>query len=256
MSHESDRFSFFPSKTGLTAGQFEGLSLCSRHDPVREGARIARGRDKSARAALFLGMGMGYQIEAYLNATRDIPLIVVEKEEEIFLEVSKARDLSALTGSDRVFFFLGADPEELTPFFREKQISRFDIIPHITLYNRDREYYDTVRDVANRWLDRREINMNTLTRFGRLWIRNLAANLPLLKKGEALSVLSDRFSGIPALLVAAGPTLEEVLPSIGELAERMVIIAVDTSYGNLQKHGVTADFLVVTDPQVLEYPSS
>ena len=249
MIGESEEFSFFPSKAGPAAGTFDGISLCSRHDPQREAERIASRRDRKARAVLFLGMGMGYQIEAYLKATRDIPLIVVEKIPELFEEVSRARDLSLLTESDRVFFFLGVDPENLTPFFREKQISSFDIIPHTTLYNRDRDYYDGVRDVANRWLDRREINMNTLTRFGRLWIRNFAANLPLLARGEALSRLSGSFAGMPALLVAAGPSLEETLPRLGELAERMVVIAVDTSFGNLQKHGIRADFLVVTDPQ-------
>jgi hypothetical protein len=249
MKNTSDRFSFFLSKTGLPAGQFDGISLCSRHDPIRESERIAGGRDKKARAALFLGFGMGYQVEAYLKATEDIPLIIVEKEKILFEEVSQIKDLSSLINSGRVFFFLEANPEDLTSFFREKQISRFDIIPHSTLFTKDREYYEEVKHVANRWLDRREINMNTLNRFGRLWIRNLAANLPLLARGEALSRLKDKFNGRPALLVAAGPTLEDILPEIKELAKRMIVIAVDTSFHNLQNHGVEADFLVVTDPQ-------
>ncbi|MDC7219508.1 MAG: DUF115 domain-containing protein [Spirochaetales bacterium] len=249
MINSSEDFSFFPSRTGQMAGQFDGLSLCSRHDPVREAERIASKRDKQARAVIFLGLGMGYQVEAYLKATKDIPLIVVEREERLFEAVSQVRDFSSLAESGRVFFFLGGDPEELTPFFREHQISRFDLVPHGTLFNRDRDYYEQVQKIVNRWLDRREINMNTLTRFGELWVRNLAANLPLLARGEALSHLKGQFSGLPVLLVAAGPTLEQTLPVIKELAQRMVVIGVDTSYGNLQKHGVTADFLVVTDPQ-------
>ncbi|MDC7218574.1 MAG: DUF115 domain-containing protein [Spirochaetales bacterium] len=249
MTNNKDRFSFFPARNGLPAGQFDGISLCSRHDPRREGERIAANRDRQARAALFLGFGMGYQVEAYLEATEEIPLIVVEKEAELFQEVCRHRDFTALAESGRVFFFPGGEPEDLTSFFREKQISRFDIIPHGTLFTKDRDYYEEVRKVAHRWLDRREINMNTLNRFGRLWVRNLAANLPLLARGEALSRLKDQFSDLPALLVAAGPTLEQHLPLMKDLADRVVIIAVDTSFGNLQKHGVEADFLVVTDPQ-------
>ncbi len=249
MSGGEQEFLFFPSRTGHMAGQFGGISLCSRHDPVREAERIVSRRDPQARAVLFLGFGMGYQVEAYLKATRDIPLIVVERDPNLLREVFRARDLAGLEQSDRVFFFAGEDPEQLTPFFRERQISRFDIVPHATLAPLYGEYYGEVRAVVNRWLDRREINMNTLNRFGRLWVRNLAANLPLLERGQALSRLSGRFSPYPALLVAAGPSLEDLLPHLPDLARRMVVIAVDTSYGNLLKHGVKADFLIVTDPQ-------
>ncbi|MBN2627512.1 MAG: motility associated factor glycosyltransferase family protein, partial [Spirochaetales bacterium] len=249
MIEGSRGFESFPSRNGLPAGRYEGISLCSRHDPQKEAERIVSKRDRTARAALFLGFGMGYQVEAYLKATRDIPLIVVEKEIALLQEVSRVRDLSVLEGSDRILFFTDPNPENLTPLLRELQVTRFDIIPHATLVPRYEEFYRGVKDVVNRWLDRREINMNTVTRFGRLWVRNLAANLPLLERGQALSRLKNRFSRIPALLVAAGPTLEDHLPHMKELAERALVIAVDTSCANLVKHGVKPDFLIVTDPQ-------
>jgi hypothetical protein len=249
MIEGSRSFESFPSRTGQPAGRYDGISLCSRHDPGKEAERIVPRRDKKARAALFLGFGMGYQVEAYLKATRDIPLIVAEKELSLLQEVSRIRDLSFLEESDRVYFFTDPHPDNLTLLLRELQVSRFDIIPHATLVPRYEEYYRGVKEAVNRWLDRREINMNTVTRFGRLWVRNLAANLPLLERGQALSRLKDRFSRIPALLVAAGPSLEDHLPHMKELAERALVIAVDTSCANLMKHGVIPDFLIVTDPQ-------
>lgn len=249
MTSHASRFTSLTAKSGHPAGLFDGVSLCSRFDPIREAQRIGENRDKNAGAALFMGIGMAYHIEAYLQMTRDIPLIIVEKEEELFQQVVKIRSLDKLLNSQRVFLFINADPEELTPFLMERQLSRIEIIPHGSLCARDRDYYNRVTSVVHRWLDRREINLNTLNRFGRLWVRNLAANLPLLSRARPLSDLKGRFSGMAALLVAAGPSLESLLPHIKELSQRLVIIAVDTSYRNLAAHGVDADFLVVTDPQ-------
>jgi hypothetical protein len=249
MSPFPSKFLVLPSKKGVPAGLYNGISLCSRHDPLKEAERVISQRDRNAGAALFLGMGMAYQIEAYLEATEDIPLIIVEKEEELFQGVTGVRDLTGLLSSDRVFLLLNQDPEQLTYLLKEHHLDRIDIIPHGTLYGKYREYYDGIIQVVHRWLDRREINLNTLNRFGRLWVRNLAANLPRLAQASALSLLKDQFEGVPALLIAAGPSLEELLPHLKEMAQRTLVIAVDTSYRNLLNHGIKADFLVVTDPQ-------
>jgi hypothetical protein len=61
--------------------------------------------------------------------------------------------------------------------------------------------------------------------------------------------LEGRFSGLPALVLAAGPSLDEALPRLQELKERCLLIAVDTSLRSLLREGIEPDFLVVVDPQ-------
>jgi hypothetical protein len=96
---------------------------------------------------------------------------------------------------------------------------------------------------------RRDINLNTLKRFGRLWVRNLARNIPLISSSPGIRCLEGRFAGIPVLLAAAGPSLDEVLPHLREIRKRCLIVAVDTSYAACLRAGCRPDFIVVVDPQ-------
>ena len=98
-------------------------------------------------------------------------------------------------------------------------------------------------------LDRREVNLNTLRRFGRLWVRNLLENLGLFLRTPGAARLEGLLAGLPVLLLAAGPSLEPVLARLHELAPRLVLVAVDTSYALCRRAGVEPDFLVTVDPQ-------
>ncbi len=96
---------------------------------------------------------------------------------------------------------------------------------------------------------RTQINRNTLRRFGRLWVRNLSLNLEHISGAIPLDSLEGLFSGIPGLLLAAGPTLDTVLPYAAELKKRMLVAAVDTALPALKSRGIEPDFAVIVDPQ-------
>jgi hypothetical protein len=66
-----------------------------------------------------------------------------------------------------------------------------------------------------------------------------------------VSALYGAFSGIPAIVVAAGPSLTESIPFIRKNIDRAVVIAVDTSYFVLRRHGIEPHFCVSVDPQVI-----
>ena len=51
------------------------------------------------------------------------------------------------------------------------------------------------------------------------------------------------------LVLGAGPSLDHILPFAAEIAERCVIIAVDTALAALARHAIQPDFAVVIDPQ-------
>jgi hypothetical protein len=93
------------------------------------------------------------------------------------------------------------------------------------------------------------VNLNTLRRFGRLWVRNLLANLPLFLGSAGVRELEGLFAGMPALLLAAGPSLDPVLAELQPLADRLLLVAVDTSYRLCRQAGVKPDILITVDPQ-------
>jgi hypothetical protein len=80
-------------------------------------------------------------------------------------------------------------------------------------------------------------------------VRNLLSNLPLFLSSAGASTLEGLFAGIPALLLAAGPSLDPVLAELKALRERLVLVAVDTSHRLCRQAGVKPDLLVTVDPQ-------
>jgi len=93
------------------------------------------------------------------------------------------------------------------------------------------------------------VNARTLERFGRLWVRNLAANIPILSRAVSLEQWYGRFADIPALVLAGGPSLERILEHLNELHRRYLIISVDTALPAVLSAGVKPDVIAAVDPQ-------
>jgi hypothetical protein len=114
---------------------------------------------------------------------------------------------------------------------------------------RNRDYYRHVEALISSIFDKRRVNINTLRRFGELWVRNLLSNLGCFITSPGIRAGEKRFSAVPALVLAAGPSLDKVLPDLKVLRQRCLIVAVDTSYRFCRYRGIEPDFLVTVDPQ-------
>ena len=117
-----------------------------------------------------------------------------------------------------------------------------------SLFQLEPEYFRRTEGVLQSYLARKSLNINTLKRFGRLWVRNFIRNLPHIT-APGIQHLKGLFPGIPALVLASGPSLEKVLPHLRNLADRMLVISVDTSLRPCCTYGAEPDFAVVVDPQ-------
>jgi hypothetical protein len=82
-------------------------------------------------------------------------------------------------------------------------------------------------------------------------VRNLSRNLPAIRDLPGVKGLENALAGtdIPVFLAAAGPTLDQTGPYLGEIARRCLVVAVDTSLRFLIRRGTDPDFVVSVDPQ-------
>lgn len=80
-----------------------------------------------------------------------------------------------------------------------------------------------------------------------LFIRNNIANLADAQRPA--SVLRNAFDGKTALVMAAGPSLDSLLPWISAQRQRLVLIAVSRVARLLQDKGIEPDMIVTVDPQ-------
>lgn len=224
-----------------------GRYVHSRHAPEREAARtmepLAR---REPPAVVFLGAGLGYQADYLLGHTHLTRLVVFEPEPELVGLAGRFGRPVFDEANPRLLVVSNA--EQLASLLPQLAAEGFEVVDLPGRTNGD-PAFDGAREALRAFSDRLDINRNTLQRFGRLWVRNLCRNLEHLAAGRGVADLAGAFEGVPVLLLAAGPTLDQVLPKLPELAERMLVVAVDTAVAPALRVGVEPDFAVVVDPQ-------
>jgi len=229
--------------------QLKGLYLHSSRAPRKEAAKLMSGAESTADTIILQGLALGYHAEEFLKLFPDKQLWIVEPDIPLFLWVCGIRDLSPLIGNPRVTLLLGTPPQTVASLVAAVPDHRFEVVRLRSVHEKDRDYYGDLDRNISAVMARREINRNTLRRFGRLWVRNLFQNLPLLQQALGIQRLENLLQGIPVLVIAAGPSLEEIIPLLSEFSKKAVLVAVDTALYALTRAGICADFAVVVDPQ-------
>ena len=237
------------SAGGAPTARLAGKLIHSRRDPEHEAQRLVESCTDSATVAIFYGLGLGYQVEQFLNRCAEGIAVVIEPEVALLRAALETRNLEPLLDNQRVKFLVAEDPDALALILRHHEHRPVQTVRLRSVYQRNQTYYQRLDAVQQQFNARRDINSNTLRRFAGVWIRNLSRNIPLLARTAGVSVAAERFSDTPALMLAAGPSLDLILPHITALRRRALIIAVDTAAAALAAAGVTPDLLVVVDPQ-------
>ncbi|MFO8064138.1 MAG: 6-hydroxymethylpterin diphosphokinase MptE-like protein [Spirochaetia bacterium] len=236
--------------SGFPTARYGGRYLHAKRDPWARARRAFTPQwVREHPVVVFFGFGFGYEVETFLSYADAEAAIVVEPDLGLFCAALAHRRLEKVLSRDKASFLLAAEPDALAGVLRkfERRAPERYAVNAEALYHQ--EYFENVDAVLEAAKNRARINSNTLRRFGRLWVRNLIRNVPVLERAPGVHELHNRFDGLPALLCAAGPSLDRALPYIAQLAERMLIVAVDTALPALMQHGIEADFAVIVDPQ-------
>ena len=237
-------------RSGVPTAKIRGRYLHSKLDPWREAERlIDRTLQAGCELCVVLGFGFAYHIEALLRRDGQVSILVIERRAAILRTAMQERDLSGLFDNPRIHILVEASEGEIRSALASHGRSRICLIDLEQFVREDPDYYRRAASLVEELRSRRSVNMATLKRFGRLWIRNLAWNLDRLAEAKDVARLENAAKGIPVLLLAAGPGLDEILPLIDEMRKRMVLVAVDTAAGALASVNQVADIVVVVDPQ-------
>jgi hypothetical protein len=238
------------TSSGYPTATLHGIFLHSRYDPLREAAaQVEREIDPRASAVVLLGFGLGYGAEAARRRHPRVPLLIVEPDADLFRAALSSRALSGLLTDQNVRIHVGARPESLPALLETMPLSRPAFLRLRSVWEKNPAPYRAAEEVVQSWLLRKDINVNTLSRFGRLWVRNLTRNVGRFLSCPGVARLDDAFEGIPSLVVAGGPSFDEIAPRLPALAERLLIVCVNTSLRPCLSAGVQPDFAVVVDPQ-------
>jgi len=78
---------------------------------------------------------------------------------------------------------------------------------------------------------------------------NCMINLPHILRSPGINKLFDAFTGVPALLVSAGPSLSYDLPLLNDAPRNRLLFSVTTIFNLLLSGGVRPDLAFIGDPK-------
>ena len=241
------------SKNGLPIAFENTLALHSKYAPDREAQQAASKITDETSAAVFLSCGLGYAPIASALKSPSTPIVIVECSVPHFLQALSVLDWTPVISHPEVIFAIGTDEETAASLIRKFSQDKilFFSVPSQTSHAK--EYFSTVMELCKKNRQKEEVNTNTLEKFAHLWLSNSCKNLS--KMGELGGVKKffdaaiNLSAPLPFVIIAAGPSLEKILPHLAELKKRAVLVCVDTALHSCLEYGVEPDFIILVDPQ-------
>jgi hypothetical protein len=236
-------------------GRGAWIRLHSARDPRAE----ARGqaaelihRAEVVDTIVLIGGGLGYLAEALLE-DRTHRVIVIEPSADLARACLSRRDWSAWRDTGRFELRVWPDIDEPAPFWhlfdRDEAEPLVVVQPVVARVAADLTHQ--IREQAKRIVFEGRANADARRRQAGRYLTNTLNNLgPIARSADAVA-LQDALKGVPAILVAAGPSLDVLLPALADASDKAAIIAVDTALRPLLNAGIAPHLVVALDPTEL-----
>ena len=211
-------------------------SLLSRSHPWVEAEKLLSAAGLTDDVPLMIiGDFLGYGTAAAFKSGRQT-VLTIYPEKRFLTE-------SVWNGPGETTFFAAADFEE--------KINRFLSLKNIAVWEMPAAapYYENERNrlhlLIKKSMQEQLANDTVEIAFSRSWLSNA---LRFFQESRRSIGMLQADLNTPILIVAPGPSLEAVIPSIIRYRERFLLTAVTSAAAVLQSHGIRADFYFAVDP--------
>lgn len=229
----------------------KSIFLHSAYNPEKEANalinEIKKETEKDLDLVFIFGIGAGYLINAFKKL--NINIAVIEPSIKFFNLLIDNFKLDKILEDNITFFIGGDDIEDIEKFIsltNTKKVKFFITRSYATLFNEEALFYQSkVLSIV----DKKIININTISRFDKLWAYNIASNAAKISTHYGVNKFFYKYKNIPAIIVSAGPSLEKNIRKLKEIKNKALIIAVDTAMKPLFSHNISPHFIITIDPQ-------
>lgn len=207
---------------------------------------------------IMIGMGLGYSPQALVAHRNNIRnFILCEPHIGIFSQALRALDLAPLLSDPRVTLNIGPTMGEniaqaLQPAAKTLQLETAHILRHLPSFQFD-EIYTALNKKIFDYANNLNVGGATSMKQGKNFFANRFQNITALAHHRLIDNLAGTFHGIPAILVAAGPSLDKNIRLLRDVQQNAVIMAVDTALPALLAHGIQPHFVAAIDGDEVIY---
>lgn len=217
------------------------VRLCSSRNPVREGELFAQGiLVEEATGYVVFGMAMGYHVDALAKLTNTQQIVVLENDIEQLAICMRYRNLSTLLSQDRIKIVYCKEPGDY--------VGWLDADEEAVRYCMWEPSIKTIQNKALREiLENYKVLFDSMDKLGDVLMDNFYHNQQL--SDENVDVLRSQFEEKTIILLAGGPSLDEHIDTLRQLAGRsdIQIVCVGKVARRVLRAGVRPDYIVMID---------
>ena len=226
--------------------------LHSKYDPEREADTLVENLDIDEESSIiFYGTGLGYHIEKILEDKPNIKYYIYEPIPELLYSFLERVDLSRVKNKNLMGISVGDKiPESLLKFINinVKNIKVIELNSHINYYKEEYKLFS--RNLAD-IIKNKKMGIRTNYAFQKRWIVNSLKNFKeLLDTPNIILEKKNKFKNKPAILVAAGPSLNEEIENLRYIREKGLayIFSVGSAINTLIENNIHPHAATTYDP--------
>lgn len=244
-------------KAGEYYVSLNGEPLSSSFSPLTQAVRLLDTYSlKPTDIVILFGLGNPHLIQKINETLAPGQILILIGDDETLIPVIWDKILKPVMSvpgrhlfSGELFFPLFFNYLDSLPIER---VSGLKIIRNPTDTNRN-PIYRELEEKTHTVFSAKMSDLLTKFEFERLWIKNSIWNLVHVAKKSPtrypISSLKEKFQGLTAVLVSAGPSLRKNLPWLQTVRDKVFVFSCDTSLKVLIKAGIQADGVVTLDAQ-------
>jgi hypothetical protein len=219
-------------------------------DPQREADRAIADlfRDSEPGLLVVIGLGLGFLLEALDRRGWAGKVLAIEPAPESVQPFLERRDWRSWIAAERLRLLVGPDFAGASDCWRwcGDAATAVHVNP-VFARLRPREV-ERAREIFERIRFDAKANADARREFGGRYLLNTLRNLPAIAAESDVSALVNAAPKVPAIVVAAGPSLDAAIPALARVQESALVIAVDTAARPLLRAGIRPHLVVAVDP--------
>ncbi len=220
-------------------------------DPWQDAAvHLETVEEKSRGLALFVGMGLGYgPLVIYRQRPEISQLAILEPSLDLFCAALRVVDLTELIRDPGVVILAGDIDLDIfeQAVARAATLEDTHILRYLPGFQWRKQLYSSLNDQVFMVINKLNATGGTTRKVGPDFFHNRLDNLSLLRHLHGLEPLENLFAGKPAVLVAAGPSLDQSLAELKKIVGRCILFAVDSALVPLLAADIVPDFVTSID---------
>lgn len=248
------------SNIALVDSNLKVTYLYSQYNPSYEAQRWSESiaaQIGDRQDSLMYGLGLGYHLIEFAQKFPSVKIFLLEPDVQVLLAAMKVVDFQELFSKVNIkAFAVGKKTkavEQLLYLLCYQSVSTLHIIG-LPIYNRlykenKQELLEELKFVAGNYISSAKMYDLLGIQLAKNSLLNIAVNLAT----PSLIGLKNRFKGMAAVIIGAGPSLEADIDYIKQIKNHAILIAAGSSIQSLIHYGVQPHLIISMDPASVNY---